>query len=508
MTAYRRGMLNPPHQWDQVIVLANRAPVTHERRSDGAIAITRSASGVVTALEPIVDASGGTWVAHASGDADMAVMRQRDQLATPSDEHRYRLRYVALDDDRYAGYYYGFANAGLWPLCHAVPVKPEFHARDYAMYRGANRRFSAAVVNEAANRSALVLVQDYHFALAPRMLRQRLPRGSTVVSFWHIPWPESVGFRTCPWAAELLDGLLGSDVIGFQTQGDRDNFLDAVSTMLDADILCSNDVVIYRDHPTCVRVYPVGVEWNNAVVRATPPADECRAQICHEHRLPADVRLGVGIDRLDYTKGINEKFLAIERLLARRPDLREHFAFIQIAEPSRERLREYRDTRAQIEETARRINAQFSVGGHRPIRLLDTHHETADVYRLYRAADFCYVGSLDDGMNLVAKEFVCARNDHRGVLVLSQLAGAARQLRAAVLIDPYAIDATATALSSVLAMPASEQERRMRQLRAHVATFDARWWGAQLFEDARRVAAPHRTDEKLNVPLDHQRMAM
>ncbi|HKE83360.1 MAG TPA: trehalose-6-phosphate synthase [Vicinamibacterales bacterium] len=486
-TPDRRLTPESAHQWDRVIVLANRAPVRHEHSGDGVITIRRSASGVTTALEPIVDACQGTWIAHANGDADMAAAQQGNGLAVTLPDQRYRLRYVRLSDEQYEGYYYGFANQGLWPLSHAVPVKPVFRPDDYAMYRKANRQFSSAVVEEAAGGSALVLVQDYHFALAPRILRRRLTRGSTIVSFWHIPWPDPRGFSTCPWAAHLLDGLLASDILGFQTQGDRDNFLDAASTMLDADVLCSNDVVIYRDHPTCVRVYPVGVEWNNPIVRATPSVESCRAEIIQTHQLPADVRLGVGIDRLDYTKGINEKFLAIERLLARHPEIRERFTFIQVAEPSRERLPEYRATRAQIEETARRINTRFRIRDHQPIRLLDTHHEPADVYRLYRAADFCHVGSLDDGMNLVAKEFVCARNDERGVLVLSQHAGAARQLRAAVLIDPYAIDAAAEALASALAMPASEQEHRMQLLRANVASFDAHWWGGQLLDSARRV---------------------
>jgi trehalose 6-phosphate synthase len=491
---YERDRQLPPGR--RVIVLANRAPLTHHRSADGTIDVTRSASGVVTALEPIVEACGGTWVAHATGaddlEADTYLATKSEASGRSTPIHPYRVRYVDLEPTLYDGYYHGFANEGLWPLCHAVPVQPVFRADDFRMYREANRRFTDAVVTEAAGSSPLVLVQDYHFALAPRILQQGLARGSIITAFWHIPWPEARVLHRCPWAAQLIDGLLGSDLIGFQTEGDRYNFLQGVAEFLDADIRYSDDVVLYRGHSTRVRVYPVGVEWNNAIVRATPSADACRDRVYRDHHLPHTVKLGIGIDRLDYTKGIHEKFLAIERLLDRRPDVRPHFAFIQVAEPSRQCLSEYLNTRAQLEETARRVNARFGANGHQPIRLLEVHHEPAEVYELYRAADFCYVGSLHDGMNLVAKEFVCARTDERGFLVLSEFTGAARQLRAAVLVDPYAIDGTAHTLGRVLAMPPSEQAHRMRLLRANVSKFDSRWWRERLFEDA--LAAPRQPD--------------
>jgi trehalose 6-phosphate synthase len=470
-----------------VIVLANRAPVRHEWSGDGALAVKRSASGVVTALEPIVVGCSGTWIAHATGPADCAAAQRRNGLTVSHATTPYRLRFVNLPSSDYDAYYYGFSNEGLWPLCHAVPVQPVFRPDDYGMYRRANRRFAAAVVDEAGGQSALVMVQDYHFALAPRLLQRRLPAGSTILAFWHIPWPHPSEFETCPWASELIDGLLGSDIVGFQTQGDLENFLDTVALTTDADVLRSDDVVACRGHATRARVYPVGVEWNNSVVREMPSIGDCRAEVYRAHGLRPDVRLGVGIDRLDYTKGIHEKLLAIERLLERHLEWRQKLAFIQVAEPSRECLPEYRAVRAQIEDTTRRINTRFGSSTFRPITLLDTHHDARAVYTLYRAADFCYVGSLHDGMNLVAKEFVCARTDHRGVLVLSELTGAARQLRAAVLVDPYAVDATAHTLARAITMPPSEQQHRMRLLRANVAKYDSNWWRQQLFDDASAV---------------------
>ena len=469
-----------------IIVLANRAPLKVIRRGDGRVSTERSGSGLVTALEPIVGRHSGTWVAHgASTDGDGCVDR-RDGLHVPPANPRYRLRYVRLPDDEHRGYYYGFANEGLWPLCHDVGVAPIFRSDDFRMYHRANARFTAAVVDEAENDSPLVLVQDYHFALAPRMLRRRLP-ASTIVAFWHIPWPAVRVLAQCPWRAALLDGLLASDIVGFQTPDDCRNFIDAVEVYLEADVDRTENEVTFRGHTARVRAYPVGIEWANPAVAALPSRAACREYLCRALRLPDPVRLGVGVDRLDYTKGINEKFLAVERLLERDPDLRGRFVFVQVAEPSRECLPAYRAARAGIVATRERINARFGSAGYKPIVLLEMHHEPAEVYRLYRAADLCYVGSLHDGMNLVAKEFVCARSDGLGVLVLSRFAGAARQLGEALIVNPYAIDLSADALAEALRMPEAEQARRMRQLRATVARFDTTWWSGELLRDAAQV---------------------
>jgi trehalose 6-phosphate synthase len=470
-----------------IIVLANRAPITVTRTPAG-LSVKRSASGLVTALEPLVARHAGTWVAHgAATDGDGCVDR-RDGLHVPLANPQYRLRYVRLPEPEHRGYYYGFANEGLWPLCHDVGVAPVFRSDDFRMYHRANARFAAAVADEADGTSPLVLVQDYHFALAPRMLRRRLAL-STIVSFWHIPWPQARVLAACPWRGALLDGLLASDVVGLQTADDCRNFLDAVEVYLDAEVDRVEREVTFRGHTTRVRVYPVGVEWASRTVASLPPPAVCRQRVVRDLRLPEDVRLGIGVDRLDYTKGINEKFLAVECLLEREPALRGRFVFVQVAEPSRDCLPAYRAARAEIAATRQRINARFGSRGYRPIVLLEAHHEPAEVYRLYRAADVCYVGSLHDGMNLVAKEFVCARADGLGVLLLSRFAGAAQQLREAVVVDPHAIGRTADALADALRMPEAEQVNRMRQLRANVAAFDSHWWAEQLLRDAAGGAA-------------------
>jgi trehalose 6-phosphate synthase len=481
MMTHREDTMADPRE--RVIVLANRAPVRRDW-SRGGLVTTRSASGLVTALEPLLEAYQGTWVAHAAGSADARACDALAGIDVPPANSQYRVRHVPVPEHEYRGYYYGFANEGLWPLCHNVDVTPVFRRADFEMYRAANARFAGVVADEAGGGAPVVLVQDYHFALAPRMLRQRLP-GSRLVSFWHIPWPRPRAFRTCPWALELLDGLLGSDIVGFQTDDDCRNFLGCVEALLDAGVEPSERAIEYGGRVTLVRAYPVGIDSAHEAMRSAPPAAACRQQVCREFGLPADVRLGVGIDRMDYTKGIHEKFLAIEQLLESRPELVGRFAFIQVAEPSRDGLAAYRAARTQVTETCARVNARFGTGTGLPIRLLERHHEPAEVYRYYRAADFCYVGSLHDGMNLVAKEFVASRDDERGVLVLSQFAGAAQQLRAALMVNPLRIEQTASTLAQALQMPPIEQAKRMHILRANVTSFDASWWARQMVEDAR-----------------------
>ena len=473
---------------ERLVVVANRAPFRHERRADGSIGVIRSASGLVTALEPMLRDCSGTWVAQGCGSADRDCVDAADGVEVSPLGAGYRLRYVWLNDAQRRGYYDGFANEALWPLCHSVRVPPVFRPGDFAEYRHVNGRFALAASQETAARPALVFVQDYHLALAPRLIRARVP-SSTVVAFWHIPWPDSATLASCPWRVELLDGLLGSDIFGVQTVGDRARFVECARSVLGARVDAERATVTYRGRTTRVEAYPVGVEWNNETLRGAAAVADCRGGVCRDLSLPAGVVLGVGVDRLDYTKGIVEKFLAIERLLEMRPDLHRRLVFVQVAEPSRDALPAYRTVRAAIHTAADRINARFGRGDYRPIVLRERHHEAPEVYRLYRAADFCYVGSLHDGMNLVAKEFVAARTDEQGVLVLSRFAGAANQLRDAVIVSPSEVEASAHTLSTALLMSTREQTARMRGMRRMVAAFDTRWWANRILSDAREVAA-------------------
>jgi trehalose 6-phosphate synthase len=475
--------LNTCFNGERIVVLANREPFIHDREADGRIVTRRSAGGLVTALEPLVQACAGVWVAHGGGTADRVVVDERDRVDVPPTKPQYRLRRVWLDEREQQGYYYGFANEALWPLCHRAHVQPVFRSGDFSTYRDVNARFADAVREEALSNAPLVLVQDYHFALAPRMIHERLPL-STIVTFWHIPWPTRGAFEICPWGGHLLKGLLGSSIVGFQTASDCRNFIETVESFLDVRIDHDQDVITYANRRTMVRSYPISIEWPNRWVRQSAAIEVCRNAVRRQLHLEPDVRLGVGVDRMDYTKGIEEKFLAVERLLEFQPDLRSRFAFVQLAEPSRSCLPAYRDLRSRLLTTAERINARFGAGAYRPIILIEAHHDPEEVYRFLRAADLCYVGSLHDGMNLVAKEFVAARDDGRGVLILSRFTGAARQLADALIVNPYAVDDSAQMLADALNMSVREQSRRMRRMRAAVAEFNIYWWAGQMLQDA------------------------
>ncbi len=484
------GWLDGAYDGEQVLVLSNREPYSHEIGPDGAVIARHSTSGLVTALEPLVRRCGGVWIAHGSGAADRRTVTVADGLDVPPGRSEYRLRRVWLDATEEQGYYYGFANEALWPLCHRAHVPPVFRLEDFTTYWAVNERFADAVYEEAESETPVVLVQDYHFALAPQMIRERLPH-STIVTFWHIPWPEAQTFEICPWGAYLLGGLLASDIVGFQTPTDGRNFIAAVDRSLDAHFDRDRNVVTCAGREARVRTYPASIEWPNRCASLAPPVEQCRAEVREQLQLGPDVRLGVGIDRLDYTKGLDEKFLAVERLLDCYPEFRGRFAFAQIAAPSRECLPAYRQLRSRVAATVARINERFGTDGYRPAILLDTQHEPEQVYRFMRAADLCHVGSLHDGMNLVAKEFAAARDDERGVLVLSAFAGASRELTSAVIVNPYSVDDTAHALARALRMPDGEQEERMRHMRAVIARHSAEEWAGQMLTDAAHVRRDH-----------------
>lgn len=488
---------------DDVIVVANREPYIHERQDDGSVRVLHPASGLVTALEPIMQACSGVFIGHGSGSADRESSDARGRVRVPPGESSYVLRRVWLSREEEQGYYYGFSNEGLWPLCHLAHTRPSFEARDFARYESVNRKFADAVCEEATMRDPVVFVQDYHFALLPRMIRERLPR-ATIVSFWHIPWPNAERFDICPWREKLLDGLLGSSIIGFQTQQHCNNFFDAVDQGLEARIDRETRAVVFNGKTTLVRPYPISIDWPNRWAEGAPSVEVCREEVRSELNLPPNALLGVGVDRLDYTKGIVERLLAVERLLERNSEYRGRFSFVQLAAPSRTVIASYRELHRDVEAIASQVNRKFGNGGYRPIILRPAHHEPPSVFRHYRAADVCYVSSLHDGMNLVAKEFVAAREDEEGVLVLSRFTGAARELTEALLVNPYDIDAAAQALATALSMPRAEQVMRMKAMRAKVSELNVYRWAGRIFLDAAR----QRQRERLAGKLDRKQAAL
>lgn len=480
-----RTLLHKQLVGERILVVSNREPYLHIKKDDH-IEVNRPASGLVTAVEPVMRACSGTWIAHGSGSADRETVDRHDRVRVPPQKPEYNLRRIWLTKEEEEGYYYGFANEGLWPLCHIAHVRPVFRTSDWEQYVKINQRFADAVVAEADNDDPVVLVQDYHFALLPGMIRKALPK-ATIITFWHIPWPNPESFGICPWREELLKGMLGSTILGFHTPYHCKNFLETVDRYLETRIEHESSTISRRGQLTMVESYPISIQWPPPWEGALPPVATTRAEILQGLGLPPEHMLGVGVDRMDYTKGILERFAAVERMLELHPELAGRFTFVQIAAPTRSALEEYRAFEDRVHGMSERINDRFSRDGRPAIILKAQHHEPEEVNRYYRAADVCMVTSLHDGMNLVAKEYVAARDDERGALVLSQFTGAAHELHEALIVNPYHVEQTAEALYRALTMPDYEQQERMRSMRALVRDFNVYRWAGRMLLDAARV---------------------
>jgi alpha,alpha-trehalose-phosphate synthase [UDP-forming] len=463
-----------------LFVVSNREPYRHVRQ-DKKVKVTVPASGLVTAIEPILRACHGTWVAHGSGNADAETVDTHDRLQVPPDDPRYTLRRVWLSGEEEDGYYNGFSNEGLWPLCHIAHTRPTFRTSDWEYYNKVNQKFAEAVVEEIAGEEhPVVLIQDYHFALLPRLLKDRLPHARVAI-FWHIPWPNAESFSICPWQRELLDGLLGADLIGFHTQAHCNNFLNTVHNVLEAKVDWEHFSIERNQHRSSILPFPISVELvdDRSPDQTGMTAEEERSALLQELGLEATY-LGVGVDRVDYTKGILERFQAVESFLERYPKYQGKFTFIQIGAPSRTRIKRYADFQAEVNSEAERINNRFKRGKWKAIVFLNREHTHEEVQRYYRAAHLCMVTSLHDGMNLVSKEYVAARQDERGVLILSRFTGAARELHDALIVNPYDIESTAEAIAQALEMNVSEMVDRMRRMRRSVRERNIYWWAGNL----------------------------
>ena len=486
-TAVRlKQTLNRHLHGERIVILANREPYIHRHAAGGGIEVQHPASGLVTALEPIMRACSGVWVAHGSGNADRETVDRNDHVRVPPGEESYHIRRIWLSEEEQQGYYFGFSNEGLWPLCHMAHARPIFRAEDWRQYSIVNQKFADAVCQEVDSKDPIILVQDYHFALAPAMIRKRLP-AATVIMFWHIPWPNAEQMGICPWRNEILQGLLGSSILGFHTQLHCNNFLDSVDRYLETRRDQEQNAVVRQGHRTLVRPYPISLEWPVHWVETANSVEDCRAQVWRDFGLKPDALLGIGVDRLDYTKGVEERLLSVELLLERHPEFRGRFSFAQLAAPSRTKIERYRLLNETIEQLAERINQRFGKKDYKPIIMLRSHHEPPEVFRFYRAADLCFVSSLHDGMNLVAKEFVAARTDLKGVLVLSEFTGAARELTEALIVNPYDLEKCSEALATALTMPEDEQRDRMRSMRSILVQFNVYRWAGKMLVDAARL---------------------
>jgi alpha,alpha-trehalose-phosphate synthase [UDP-forming] len=472
----------------RLVLVSNREPYQH-RYAGGRIECVPPASGMVSALEPILRACGGVWVAHGSGNADRKMVDAGDHVMVPPDDPQYTLRRVWLTKDQEDGYYYGLANEGLWPLCHRVFTRPVFNPRQWPIYREVNHHFGEAVLDEVGNDAAFVFVQDYHFALLPRFLKES-NANLIVAHFWHIPWPSPEVFQTFPWKEELLEGLLGNDLLGFHLRYHCQNFLDTVDRTLEAKVDYERFEVTRGGKVTVVRPFPISIDAEAHETTARSPAVDREMERWQQQLGLTHEFLGIGIDRLDYTKGVPERLRAMDLFLERYPEYRERIVFVQIGVPTRTHVPQYRAIDREVDALVEQINWRWSTDAWKPIVYFKQQHSPIQMMALHRLADFCVVSSLEDGMNLVAKEFVASRLDGDGTLILSRFTGAARELTHAILVNPFAVEEVAEAMRQVVTMPEEERRKRMQKMRAEVAENNIYRWAGKFLSGLLKFEFP------------------
>lgn len=462
-----------------LFVVSNREPYMHVvDEPTGAVRCIRPASGVVTAIHPILCACGGTWIAHGAGNADRKFVNSKDKLGVPPEDSRYILKRIWLNKEEEDGYYYGFSNEGLWPLCHNTHTRPLFREADWQIYKKVNQKFADSILEELPAKNPFVFIQDYHFTLLGKMIKEKRP-DATIALFWHIPWPTPESFSICPYQKDILEGMLGCDLIGFHVQSHCNNFLDTANRLLESRVDTERFSVSRLNKETYIRAFPISVNGHMNEEAEIPDLDKEIAKIKKEFELD-DKIIGLGVDRIDYTKGIVERMLAIDRFFEKYPKYKKKIAFIQMAAPSRVHIKRYHDLMAEIDELVEKINWKHMDGNWKPILYLKKHFSADEIVPFYKMADFCLVSSLHDGMNLVAKEYVAAKKDLSGVLILSQFTGASRELTDAIQFNPYAIEEFAEAIKASIEMPADEKRRRMENMRKIVAENNIYRWAGNI----------------------------
>ena len=465
-----------------IFVVSNAEPYIHSKNRSGKIEWNVPAGGVITAIEPVMEACEGTWIAAGSGDADKESADEEGKLRVPPDEPKYTLKRIWLTAKERKGYYDGFSNEALWPLCHLAHVRPQFRKEDWAEYRKVNGAFAKAVLNEIRHiERPIILVQDYHLALVPALIKKSRP-DAQVAMFWHIPWPSAAQFAICPWRAEILEGMIGADLVGFHTQQYCNNFMDTVAAEIESRIDYERFSVTREGHETRVEPFPISIAFPGEAEITSEPDRSMIEQLGIKSEF-----LALGVDRLDYIKGIPERFRGVEFLLRTHPEYIGKFTLLQIASPTRKGIERFQAYADQVLAEADRINTEFGTADWKPIVVEHRSYSHAALRKLYQIANVCLVTSLHDGMNLVAKEYVAARPEENGVLVLSHFTGASRDLKGALTVNPYSAEETAEAIHQSLTMPESEQHRRMKQMRNSVRDYNVYRWSAELIKAVANV---------------------
>ena len=461
----------------KIIVASNTEPFVHSKQGNKINAFMPS-SGLVTAIEPVMEACGGTWIAYGSGNGDKFVVDKDDKINLPPQEPKYTLKRIWLTEEEIRCYYNGFSNEGLWPLCHNAHTRHIFRKEDWEEYKNVNLKFAQVLLAEIKNlKRPVILIQDFHLTLVPKLIKSARP-DATISLFWHIPWVSAESFSICPWKKEILEGMLGADLIGFHTQLHVNNFIETVERELESMVNFEQFSITHKDHTSYIKTFPISIDFYNDI-KSDKNDQKSKEKILKDFGVKTK-HLGVGVDRLDYTKGILERLKGIEILFQKYPSYRRHFTFVQIASPSKVEIKKYQDYGRDVRSEVERINEKYKEKDWKPIIYLEKRFDHEELNKIYKAANFCLITSLHDGMNLVAKEFVAARNDEEGVLILSQFAGASRELKDAILINPYNGEQTAEAIHAALKMSPSQQKKRMRKLRQTVRNYNIYRWSAEL----------------------------
>ena len=468
-----------------LIIVSNREPYIHTYKKSKIIC-QRSAGGVVTALDPVMKACSGLWIAHGSGDADRKTVDQNDRVQVPPEDPRYTLRRVWLTKEEEDGYYYGFSNEALWPLSHISYTRPKFEESDWRMYERVNRKFADAILKEIGDRKAFVWIQDYHMALLPKFLKEAAPNQIITAHFWHIPWPNPEVFRICPKKEELLEGLLANDLLGFHLRYHCENFISTVEKEIEARVDREKFSIIKGGHETIIRPFPIGVDFEYVEqLSKSKEVAECMKNLKEEFLLHYDFIM-LGLDRIDYTKGILERLRAVDRFVEKYPEYKGRFIFIQMGRLSRMHIPAYKNLNDEINALVEEINWKHSYEGWAPIVFVRRYIQYHEVIAFYKLANICAESPLHDGMNLVAKEYVSTRTDDSGVLVLSQFTGSYRELQQAVMINPYDTDDFAEKLKLAIEMDKKEARFRMRKMREQVANNNIYRWAAKVLSELLR----------------------
>ncbi len=464
------------------IVVSNRQPYVHVFKK-GKIECQRGAGGVITALDPVMQACNGMWVAFGNGDADHKVTDKQDKIQVPPEKPTYTLKRVWLSKEEEDGYYYGYSNEALWPLCHMAFQRPAFRKKDWEYYVQVNKKFAQAIIAELADKKAFVWIQDYHLCLLPKYLKEMAPSQLIVAHFWHIPWPNYETFRICPQKKEILDGLLANDILGFHIRYHCDNFLDAVDREMESKIDRERFSIIRSGQETLIRPYPISVDFEGInEISSSPDILKAKEALIEEFAL-AGLKVLLGLDRIDYTKGIPERLLAVDLLLEEHPELKGKIVFLQMGEISRIHIPKYKALNDEINALVEQINWKHSIDGWEPIILVRRHLSFSELLAFYRLGDVCIVSSLHDGMNLVAKEFLSSRSDESGMLVLSQFTGAARELTDAILVNPYDRHQFSEAIFNALNLSEEERRKRVVKMRQAVQQNNIFRWAGKIISE-------------------------